>query len=71
MLARVDARKLRQDAGIRQLTVARALGVPPNTVYAWETGLYEPKCDAGRQWARFVCGLERHAEVAAELDEAA
>jgi len=71
MLARVDARRLREDAGIRQGTVARALGVPQKYVYAWEMRRQEPRCDAGRRWARFTLGLERHAAVTAELERAA
>jgi DNA-binding XRE family transcriptional regulator len=75
MLARVDARKLRKDAGLRAATVAEALGVDPFAVYAWETGKCEPKCDAGYRWLRVIAGLERHAAVTAEMwrarDEAA
>jgi len=71
MLARVNARLLREDAGIRQVTVAGALGVPQSQVSAWESGRSEPRTEAGYRWARFVCGLERHAEVSAELREAA
>ena len=75
MLGRVDARLLREDAGIRQLTVAEALGVSSWHVYAWESGKCEPKCEAGYKWLRVIAGLERHAQVTAELwrarDEAA
>lgn len=75
MLARVDARQLRKDAGIRADTVAAALSVSAVCIYAWESGRCEPKCDAGLRWARVIAALERHAEVTAELrwarDEAA
>lgn len=67
MLARVDARRLREDAGIRQMTVARALGVKSQQVYAWESGLREPKSDAGFRWLRVIAGLERHAALAEEV----
>ena len=73
MLARVNARELREDAGISAATVAEALGVRRAHVYAWETGRWMPVSAAGFRWARFVCGLEQHAEVTAEgwRDEAA
>ena len=74
MLARVDARQLRLDAGIRVVTVARALGVLPHVVYKWEQGRGAPRCPAAFRWSRVIAGLERHAEVTAELygmDEAA
>jgi len=71
LLARVDARQLREDAGISQSTVARALGVSSQQVHSWETGRQLPCMAAGFRWARFVAGLERHAEVAAELEREA
>jgi DNA-binding transcriptional regulator YiaG len=74
LLARCDPRKLRQDAGISKLTVMRALGASRYDLSHWETGRSLPSGPAGRRWARFIRGLERHAEVTAELaamDEAA
>ena len=71
MLARVDARRLREDAGIRAATVAAAFGVPQKYILVWETGRQEPRCDAGRRWARFIRALEAHAEVTAEAGGAA
>ena len=71
MLRRVDARQLRLDAGISQATVAAALGVPRHYIAWWEQGKFEPKSEAGYRWARFVAGLERHAEVEAECQRAA
>lgn len=62
-LARIDARQLREDADIRQVTVARALGVTGHQVLYWETGRSLPRCPAGLRWARFTAGLERHARV--------
>ena len=67
MLARVDAGRLRRDAGISQATVGKALGVPQHHVSKWERGQYLPCTAAGFRWIRFVAGLERHAEVTAEL----
>ena len=67
LLRRVNARLLREEAGIRAATVAEALGVPLWLVRDWETGRSEPRTTAGFAWARFICGLERHAEVTAEL----
>ena len=73
MLARVDARKLREEAGIRQMTVAAAFGIPQHYISKWESGRQEPKCEAGYRWVKFTSGLARHAEVTAEAwrDEAA
>jgi DNA-binding transcriptional regulator YiaG len=71
MLARVDAGKLREDAGIRQATVGEAFGVPWQTVGDWERGRREPYTQAGYRWVRFVAALERRAEFAAEAEKAA
>ena len=71
LLARADARKLREEAGIRQLTVARAFGVPQYYISKWESGVQGPKCEAGFRWARFTAALERRVEITAELAEAA
>lgn len=75
MLARVDVRQLRKDAGIRQVTVARAFGVPQDQIWAWESGRWVPVTAAGFRWIRFIAALERRAEVTAEIaaerDEAA
>jgi hypothetical protein len=71
MLARVDVRQLRKDAGIRQVTVARALGVRQNCVCKWERRDRLPYSPAGLRWVAFVAGLERHAQVTAELAAAA
>ena len=75
MLARVNARQLRMDAGIRQVTVARALGVTQNCICKWERRNRLPYSPAGLRWAAFTAGLEWHAqataEIAAEMDEAA
>jgi DNA-binding XRE family transcriptional regulator len=69
MLARVDPRQLRLDAGISPGTIRRALGISPQRLSIWERGKYLPACEAGRRWARFVAGLERHAAVTAEMAE--
>lgn len=62
LLARVNPRQLREDAGIRLSTVARAFGVPAGQVYQMETGLKDPPYSvAGFRWVRFVAALERRA----------
>jgi DNA-binding transcriptional regulator YiaG len=75
MLARVNARPLRIDAGIRQVTVACALNVTQNCVAKWERQNRLPYSPEGLRWVRVIAGLERHArataEIAAEIDEAA
>ena len=63
MLARVDARQLRERAGIGAATVARAFDVSRQSVYQWETGKRVPQSAAAIRWARFTAGLERHAQV--------
>ena len=63
LLGRVDARQLREDAGIRIITVARAFGVSRHRVAVWETGRWQPRGEAGIRWVRLVAGLARHAEV--------
>lgn len=67
MLDRVDARRLRQEAGIRQVTVAEALGTRQAAISALEHGRRSARGRTGLRWARVVAGLERHAAVAAAL----
>ena len=67
LLSRADPRLLREEAGIRACTVARALGVRQSLVYRWETGHTLPYGPQGLAWARFTAGLERHAQVTAEI----
>jgi hypothetical protein len=67
LLRRVDPRLLREEAGIRACTVARALGVRQCRVSGWESGRYLPAGPGGYAWARFTAGLERHAEVTAAM----
>ena len=67
MLKRADPRQLRQDAGISPHTVRRALGLTRNQLSDWELGKRPPACAAGYRYARFVSGLERHAQVSAEI----
>lgn len=67
MLRRVDARQLREDAGISVRTVARALSLPRQYVYDYECGRRTPVSPAGLRWARVIAGLERHAAVSAEI----
>ena len=63
MLARTDPRTLREEAGIRQVTVAAALGVPQSYIGDWERRKYQPCTGAGFAWARFIRGLETHSMV--------
>jgi hypothetical protein len=68
-LARVDARQLREDAGISVATVARALGVTTGHIWHWEAGTYYlPQCPGGFRWVAFTRGLERRARVTAEIE---
>lgn len=71
MLARVDARKLREDAGISRATVARAFGVHRRYIAWWETGQAGPVSQAGYRWARVIAALERRAAFAAEMERTA
>jgi DNA-binding XRE family transcriptional regulator len=71
MLDRVNPRRLREEAGIRPGTVVRALGISRSTLSYLERESCVPNSSAGLRWARFVAGLERHAEVTAELWRAA
>ncbi len=66
-LRRVDARQLRQDAGISVRTVQRALGVSPQQLSLWERRKRHPLGEGGMRWARFTAALERHAAVSAEI----
>lgn len=67
MLHRCDPRHLREDAEISVRTVARALSMPVQYVYDYETGRRKPLSYAGLRWAKFTAGLERHAAVTAEI----
>jgi transcriptional regulator with XRE-family HTH domain len=67
LLQRVDARQLREDAGISSYTVQRALGITKNQLSFWERGKRYPSGDGGLRWIRFTAGLARHAEVTAEI----
>lgn len=67
MLRRVNARQLRAESGISVRTVARALSLPVNYAYDWESGRRTPTSPAGLRWAKVIAGLERHAAVTAEI----
>jgi DNA-binding transcriptional regulator YiaG len=76
LLRRADARRLREDAGIRLCTVAAALGVDWRTVHRWEIRHQFPCGPAGVRWAKFISALERRewflkALALEELDDAA
>jgi hypothetical protein len=69
-------RTIREDCGIRGVTMAAALGVHPATVYRWETGTdrrspFGPPADA-EHWAsylRVIRGLMNHLEVPGGREE--
>lgn len=67
MLQRSDPKQLRVEAGISTLTVCRALSIPRNHLFSWETLLQVPQSHAGYRWARVIRGLEAHAMVSAEI----
>ena len=69
MLARVNPRLLREEAGIRQVTVAVALGVPRNYIGDWEAGAHLFYSPEGFAWARFIRGLEAHSMVTVPEEE--
>jgi len=73
MLARVNPRLLREDAGFSAATVAAAFGVSTQLVWDWEAGRTEPYSQAGFRWARFTGALEALAldRVLMAEDEAA
>ena len=43
---------MRQGAGMTQLELAAALGVPQVTLSAWETGRYRPAAGVLARWPR-------------------
>ena len=49
-----NLRELRARAGLKQETVAAALGVKQNTVSNWETGTSEPDIDTLRKLCRIL-----------------
>jgi transcriptional regulator with XRE-family HTH domain len=70
LLDRVDARRLREEAGIRMQTVAWALGLSESAVRRLETGRRQPRGAGSWRWARFTAALERRAEITAEVEAA-
>ena len=73
LLERVDAGRLRREAGFTQVTVAAAFGLAQDQVSAFERsrGRHLPRCEGAFRWLRFTAALERRAAFAAEMDEAA
>lgn len=49
-----NLKELRARAGLKQETVAAALGVKQNTVSNWETGTSEPDIDTLRKLCRIL-----------------
>jgi hypothetical protein len=68
MLHRVNPRRLREEAGISLRTVVNALGINPKTLSELEPGSRIPNSASGLRWVKFIAGLERHAEVTADLE---
>lgn len=57
----VDLAETRRRCGLRQATIAAALGVTPSCVSRWETRRLRPP----ESYARVIRGLLRHLEVEA------
>lgn len=70
-LATVRPGDARRACGIRQATIAAALGVSHVAVHYWETGRKGPSGEARAAYCRVVAGLLRHLEVPEDLDGAA
>jgi DNA-binding transcriptional regulator YiaG len=64
-LAAVRPAAVRRACGIRQATIAAALGVGGGTVSQWETGARRPGAGAGEAYCRVIAGLLRHLEAGA------
>lgn len=58
-----EARKLREEAGIRQVTVARALRISKTDLCAWEAGRRPVPRRHAPRLRRVMEGLARHAEI--------
>lgn len=58
-LGGVDLAEARRRCGLRQETIAAALGVHPASVSGWERRKFRPP----EAYARVVAGLLRHTEV--------
>lgn len=56
-------REIRLACGIRQRTIATALGVWQSSVHRWETGATQPTGATGKRYLRVMEGLARHLEV--------
>lgn len=62
-LRSLDVPALRERCGIRQATIAAALGVHRDQVHRWETRRVLPRGALAARYARVVAGMERHAAV--------
>lgn len=49
--------RLRRALGIQQIEVARAVGVTPQSVWAWETGRSEPAGQHRRRYAELLAAM--------------
>jgi len=62
MAASGDARRLRQNAGVRGSEVARFLGVGASTFHRWESGERVPSSADTLRWARVLQSLQEAPE---------
>ncbi len=59
--------RLRQEAGLRQVDLARAMGVDRSTIAKWESGLSAPKSVVLPRLADALkCNIEKLFELPAE-----
>lgn len=63
LAASCDRRGLRVRAGIRQRTIAAALGTSQATISGLERSWRYPRSELGRAYARVIAGLARHEQV--------
>ena len=64
-------RRIRLAAGLSVTELAEAIGVPPATLWRWESGHSRPRADAARRWQAVVHELAQQVDpqMAAELWE--
>lgn len=58
-----DPAEIRKACGIRQSTVARALGISPAHVSFLERGIASPRAVKTDAFARVIAGMARHLET--------
>ena len=62
-------RTIREDCGIRGITIAEAFGLAPSTVYEWELGRVPVSSVNWAAYLRVIRGMMNHLEVAVSLQE--